>query len=327
MNIVSAQFVKDKRVLLRMDFDVPIKNGIVQDDLRLQAALPTLELCLLNASSVVLCGHIGRPKGVEVPDLTVRPIVHWIEDFYCDLQLPQGRLHILENLRFEKGEDAQDFAFAKELAAFGDVFVNEAFAAHRMAASTTVVPTLLPSAAGLHFAHEVETLTDIRNNPKKPLVVIIGGAKVEDKYNAIVALSKIAEHVLVGGLLSRQIKEQNLPVSGNVILSTSSPDGLDISKESIEKFISYIRNSKQIIWAGPMGKYEDPKGREGNKQLAKAVIDSKAFSVIGGGDSIAALNHYLDQFNFVSIGGGAMLKLLCEGSLPTIKALENDETK
>ncbi|MBI3486465.1 phosphoglycerate kinase [Candidatus Daviesbacteria bacterium] len=304
-----------------MDLDVPIQNGVIQEEYRLMAGLPTLELCLQNAASVVVCGHIGRPLGKEVKELSVAPIVNFFEDWYCDLELPQGRFHVLENLRFEAGEDSGDLNFAKELAAYGDVYVYEAFATHRSAASTTIVPTLIPSAAGLRFAKEVEVLLSLKNNPKKPLVAIIGGAKVEDKYPAVVALSKFCDAVMVGGLLAKQVKEQDLQISKNVLLGKIAENGIDIDQSTIEAFAGVIKHAKQVIWAGPVGKYEDPQGNKGNIGLAQAVIDSGAESIIGGGDSIAALEQFLDKFSFVSTGGGAMLKLLIDGTLPTIEAL------
>lgn len=329
MQTVSAPFVKNKRVLLRMDLDVPIRDGFIQDEFRILAGLPTLELCLQNAKSVVICGHVGRPNGVEVESLSVAPVVNFLEDWYCDLELPAGRLHVLENLRFEKGESfdtAQDkdevLRFAKELATYGDVFVNEAFAAHHPSASTTVIPTLLPSAAGLNFAREVQVLTGVKNNPKKPLIAIISGIKVEDKYPAIISLSNIADAVLVGGLLPQLIKEQNLPITPNILLGQRSENGLDLSDATLDAFANLIKNAKQVIWAGPVGKYEEPSGNKGNQILAQAVIASKADSIVGGGDTIAALKKYLDQFNFVSTGGGAMLRLLVDGTLPTIEALK-----
>ncbi len=322
-HVVSPELIKEKVVLLRMDLDIPILDGKIQDDFRLKAGLPTLELCLAHADSVVICGHIGRPNGREVPDLSVAPIVEWLENWYCDLQLPPDSLHVLENLRFEDGEDAQDPNFAKELASYANFFVNDSFAGHHPASSTTLVPTLLPSAAGLRFAYETDVLLDIRNSPKKPLIAIIGGAKIEDKYQAVVELSKFCDFVLVGGLLPREIKSQSLPVAENVILGESSLNGLDLSDESIEKFTGILKTAKQVIWAGPVGRFEDPNGNKGNKKLAEAILASDTESIIGGGETITALKDNLDKFDLVSIGGGAMLKLLSEGTLPTIEALND----
>lgn len=325
MREIAAKDLHNKRVLLRMDLDVPIFDGKILEDFRLQAGLPTLELCLQNAASVVICGHIGRPKGQVVEDYSVAPIVNFLEAWYCDLELPAGRLHVLENLRFEKGEEDADLDFAKELAQYGDMYINEAFAAHHPAASTTVITKLLPSFAGLRFGYEVKVLTSVRDNPKKPLVAIVGGAKIEDKYPAIVNLSRFCDAVLVGGLLPTKIKEGSLPVPENVILGKMASSGIDIDSETIEAFKGVLKHAKQIIWAGPVGKYEEKEGNAGTLELAQAAIDSKAETIIGGGDSITALAKFLGDFSFVSTGGGAMLKLLCDGTLPTITSLDESE--
>ena len=308
-----------------MDLDVPIFDGHIKEDYRLKAGLPTLELCLQNASSVVICGHIGRPKGQVVEDFSVAPIVNFLEDWYCDLELPAGRLHVLENLRFEKGEEECSLDFAKELAMYGDIYINEAFAAHHPSASTTIITKFLPCFAGLRFAHEVEVLKSVRQSPKRPLVAIVGGAKIEDKYPALIALSKFCDAVLVGGPLPVKIKEGSLPVPENVILGKIAASGMDIDDATIEAFQGVLKHAKQVIWGGPVGKYEEKEGNKGTVELAKTILESKAQTIIGGGDSIAALSKYLDDFDFVSTGGGAMLKLLIHGTLPTIAALDESQ--
>lgn len=339
MQVVSPELIKGKKVLLRMDIDVPLERvggtGYrVQDDFRLKACLPTLELCLENAQSVVVMGHLGRPGGKEVPELSVGPVVEWLEAQTPDKDVPQGKLHVLENLRFEPGESfdtAQDrdavLEYAKELAKLGDFFVYESFAAHRPAASTTVLPSLLPHAAGLRFAKEVDTLLRARNNPEKPLVAIIGGAKVEDKYESVVALSKFCDAVLVGGLLPKEIQEKKLEISRNVMLGKIAENGIDLAEESVDAFIRLIKNAKEIIWGGPVGKYEDEVGIKGTEKLAHAILESNAHTIVGGGDIVGAITKLglLSQFEekgLVSTGGGAMLKLLTDGTLPTIEALE-----
>lgn len=331
MQVVTPELIKGKKVLLRMDIDVPLRQAQgkleVEDDFRLKACLPTLELCLKHAQSVVVMGHLGRPEGKEVPELSVAPVVEWLESQNAKKDVPQGKLHVLENLRFETGEDAADPAFAKELASMGDFLVYEAFAAHRPAASTTVLPTLLPHAAGLQFAKEVEVLTEARNNPKKPLISIIGGAKVKDKFESVVALSKFCDAVLVGGLLPREIQEQKLEVDRNVMMGKIAENGIDLADESIEAFIRLIRNAKQLIWGGPVGKYEDEVGIKGTEKLAHAILSSDTETIVGGGDIVAALGKIglLEKFKhkgLVSTGGGAMLKLLSDGTLPTIEALK-----
>lgn len=315
MQVVTADFVKHKKVLLRLDLDVPLRQAQghgqleVTEDFRLKAALPTLDLCLQNASQVIIMGHVGRPTG-ENPSFSVAPIYDWLtEHGYKNFK-------ILENLRFEEGESfdsAQDLRddnieYAKELASLGDVYVNEAFGSHHPAASTTILPTLLPHAVGLHFAKEVEKLTEVRENPKHPLVVIIGGVKLEDKLPAIEAMRKIADSVLIGGKIASEIG-----LSKNL-----TEDGFDINDETISQWKLVLQNASMIVWNGPLGKTE-----KGTLEIAKAVIDSGAESIVGGGDTIDLLDQLdlLDKFSFVSVGGGAMLKFLTEGTLPTIEAL------
>lgn len=341
MQVINEDLIKNKRVLLHLDFDVPLTQTPVShsilsesgqnlefkttiaDDSRLKAGLKTLEFCLEHAQSVVVMGHLGRPAGKVDPNLSVGPVVQWLQEHFKTLALPEGKLHVLENLRFEPGEESKDQNFAKELATFGDVYINEAFAAYHAAASNTLVPTLIPHAAGFRFATEVETLLQVRENPQKPLVVIIGGAKVEDKYQAVVNLSQFADAVLVGGLLPQKIKDQNLDVAANVMLGKLNEEGTDLAHETVESFISVIKNAKQVIWGGPVGKYEDIFSNLGNERLAQAIIDSGAYSIIGGGDTQAAIKKYLNKINFVSTGGGAMLELLATGSIPSLDALNS----
>lgn len=321
MQKITPELISGKRVLLRFDIDVPIENGEVVEDLRLIAGIPTLDMCLIHAASVVIFGHVGRPKDKD-PKYSVKPVASWFEKTFADVDLPEGKLHILENTRFERGEEEMSIDFARELASLGDVYINEAFAAHNPSASTTILPTLLPHAAGLNFVREVETLLEVRNNPKKPQVALIGGAKVEGKYQAAIALSKTCDLVLIGGLLAKNIKEQNLEVPKNMVLATLDPSGVDISESSTEMFIDMIAHSKQVIWGGPMGKYEVEEGMKATKKIAEAIINSKVDSIIGGGDTTAALADYLEKFSFVSTGGGAMLELLAKGTLPTIDVLK-----
>lgn len=353
MQVVTPQFVSKKKVLLRLDLDVPLvrksDRWVVADDFRLRAGLETLKLCLNHASSVVILGHLGRPSGKEVPELSVTPIINWLESQPTQKNLPQGKIHVLENLRFKAGEESQDEQFAKELAALGDVFVNESFAAYHKASSTTVLPTLLPHAAGLRFAKEVEVLTRVRENPKKPLVVIIGGVKVEDKLPAIEVMSKIADAVLVGGKLVSELagpagsQPQNLPTaltsagphSGaprspspafsypNILVGKLNKQGTDIAPETTQSWEKVIMNAKMILWNGPMGRVEEDQNDQ-TRLIAQMVIKSRAESIVGGGDTIAALTKWglRDKFSFISTGGGAMLKFLADGTLPTIEALQ-----
>src|SRR5258708_3546388 len=326
MRTVQPGLIEGKRVLLRMDLDVPLKQvdsgqWTVEDDFRLRAGLPTLEMCLQHAESVIIMGHVGRPEGQD-PKLSVKPIVDWLERYYADVELPEGILHVLENLRFEAGEDSSDPKFAQELASLGDFYINDAFASHHPAASTTLLPTLLPHAAGLTFAKEVEELTQLKHQPKKPFVAIIGGAKIEDKLPVLQTFAQIADAVLVGGKLPEEIKAEGITLPSNVLVAKMNEQGTDLSAEVADAFRGVILSSKQIVWAGPMGKYEDG-FIEGTKALAQAVIQSGAHSVVGGGDTITVLDELglLNKFSFVSTGGGAMLEFLVKDTLATIEAL------
>ncbi len=330
MEVVTTDLVKGKTVLLRLDIDVPVENGRVLEDFRLKASLNTLRLCLNSAQKVIVLGHLGRPNGQVVPELSVAPIHDWYDkEGGLGDYLNNQRLRFLENLRFEKGEDDSDIDYAKQLASFGDFFVNESFASHHKSASTTVLPTLMPHAAGLRFAREVDKLTEVSKNPTRPLVAIIGGAKVEDKYPAVVELGKLCDKVLVGGLLAKRIKDQGLEIPTNVVLGTPNEEGIDLSAASLGVFTQIIENSKGIIWSGPVGKYEDPNGNQGNQLLAHAILNSGLTGILGGGDTIASLDklNLLTQFTdqdspvFVSVGGGAMLKFLTEGTIPALQAL------
>jgi len=356
VRIVSSDLVKDKKVLLRLDLDVPIEDGKVIEDFRLKSGLSTITLILQNASKVVLIGHLGRPfktaeeeKNGSVPTLSLKPVHEWLQDnlnqdieFVTELEsakVSPAKIVMLENIRFFHGEilgpeyhatcssKTCDMDFARQLASIGDFFINEAFASHNPSASTTILPTLLPSAAGLHFAKELEKLLQIRNNPQKPFVAVLGGAKLEDKLGVLELFSKIADAVLVGGKLPQEIKDKNMKVAKNVMVAQMNEAGLDVSPSAAESFTGVIKNASQVVWAGPLGKYEEEQSILGTKIVAEGILDSKADVLIGGGDTIAAIGklNLLGQFEqraFISTGGGAMLRLLIDGTLPTIDVLE-----
>lgn len=343
MQVVTAEAIKGKKVLLRLDLDVPLgkltgdslpagQAGLqVTEDFRLKAGLPTLKLCLENAEAVIIMGHIGRPEGKEVKELSVAPIYDWYEENGFAEDLKSQKLRILENLRFEKGESfdtTQDETivseYAKELAALGDIYVNEAFASYHEAASTTVLPHLLPHYAGLRFAVEVERLTRILEDPGRPLVVIIGGAKIEDKLPLIKVMAELADHVLVGGKLISEIeKEPALKdvLGDKVIVGKLIEGGKDITEETVEEWKKMIHWANMVVWNGPLGVVEE--GFENSKKIAQEIIDAGCESIVGGGDTVASLGKWemLGKFNFVSTGGGAMLKFLTDKTLPTIEAL------
>lgn len=356
MVVVTPQLVQDKNVLLRLDIDVPLRlaslaqgfslrlqpNGKpslqnkweVVDDFRLKAGLPTLRLCLEHAKEVVIMGHIGRPDSAKASSgkpneffdqaLSVAPIYEWLEEQGFSDELGSGKLKLLENLRFEKGEEGCDLEYARELPAFGDFFVNEAFAAHHPAASTTILPTLLPHAAGLRFAQEVGVLTKVREASRRPLVVIIGGVKLEDKLPAVLSMAKIADYVLVGGKIAAELSTRG---SANILVAELNKEGTDVTEETISSWKEIINGAKIIVWNGPIGKVqnlEEMGSERGTYELAKIISDSDAETVVGGGDTVGFLDNsgLLDKFSFVSTGGGAMLEFLTYGTMPTIEVLK-----
>lgn len=329
MQVVTSELIQDQKILLRLDLDVPLEDGKVQDDFRLKVGLSTLKLCLEYGEQVVVMGHLGRPQGKVVPELSVEPIYDWLTQQGLGEKFKSGKLKLLENLRFEEGEEKGDLEYAKSLINLVDpkgkgnvVFVNEAFAAYHPASSTTVLPTLLPSYIGLHFAQEVEKLMQIRENPKHPLVLIIGGAKVEDKLPVVEAMSKIADYTLVGGKIVTErskVKSQK----SKIMFAELNEEGTDITKETVEEWRKIIVNAKMIVWNGPMGQVEEPRNFQ-THNLANLIVQSEAETIVGGGDTVGYLEKLglLERFSFVSSGGGAMLKFLVDGTLPTIEALK-----
>ncbi len=358
MQKVSVELVKGKKVLIRYDIDVALSEAeaklVVGEEFKLKAGLETLRLCIENASKVIICGHVGRPfataddeKRGNPPELSAKPIQEWFEqilgekvDFVDSLEKAansEAKIVLLENIRFFHGEipgpeyhgtctsKTCDIDFAKQLASLGEVYINEAFSSYNKSASTTIVPTLMPHAAGIHFVQEVETLLNVRNNPKKPFIGIMGGAKVKDKLPVISALAKNADAILVGGKLANEIREQEVELPKNVMVGRLNGDGFDISPETTASWKNLISGAAMIVWNGPLGKFEDPKYDQTSK-VAEMILESAAEIVIGGGDSVAALNQAgllqkAEQKAFVSVGGGAMLRLLADGTLPTIEAL------
>ncbi len=334
--------VGGKRVLVRVDFNVPLEDGQVADDTRIQAALPTLELLLeRDASELVLCSHLGRPKG-EDPELSMRPVEERLREL-----LPDERIRLLENTRFDPGETKNDPAFARELAAHGDLYVNDAFgAAHRAHASTAGVAELLPAYAGLLLLRELEELGALLGSPERPFVAIVGGAKVEDKVGVLRTLAERADTLLVGGKMAEDIRgdeeygdlEAELPTDvvaaaefdaeaeSRVTGVDDVPDGwlgLDIGPETRRSFAERIGEARTVFWNGPMGVFEWPRFAEGTKAVAEAVAKSDAHSVVGGGDSVRAVHELglAERIDWVSTGGGASLELLEGKELPGVVAI------
>ncbi|MCX6524717.1 MAG: phosphoglycerate kinase, partial [Actinobacteria bacterium] len=358
--------VSGKSVLLRADFNVPLKDGVITDDLRITAALPTINWLVEHGAKVTACTHLGRPKGEPDPQYSVEPVRQRLSELAPGVEL-------LENLRFNPGETSNDPAFVDSLIAGHDLYVNDAFgASHRSHASIVGPPTKLPSAAGRLLAKEVDILLGLRENPSHPFVAITGGSKVSDKLGVLTALLEIADSIIIGGGMCftffaamgnsignslcepdqietcAQLLEQHgdrLHLPSDVVglgpggkigdpsaggevrnFGRSLPEGwmgLDIGPGAAAEFGDIIAEARTVLWNGPMGVFEDPRFEAGTRSVAISVAESSAFSVIGGGDSAAAVAQFglADQVSHISTGGGASLELIEQGDLPGLAAL------
>ncbi|KAB1908145.1 phosphoglycerate kinase [Micromonospora sp. AMSO1212t] len=389
-----AEGVSGRRVLVRADLNVPLdkQTGEITDDGRIRAVLPTLSALVQAGAKVVVCSHLGRPKGAPDPQFSLRPVagrlgellgapVHFAEDTVGDsarstvAALADGQVALLENLRFNKGEtskdDAERGAFADQLAALGDSYVDDAFGAvHRKHASVHDVSARLPHFAGRLVLREVEVLSRLTGEPERPYVVVLGGSKVSDKLAVIEALLPTVDRLLIGGgmcftflkaqghevgtsLLEKDMVEtcRNLMerAPGKIMLPVDvvaadafAPDaahdtvpadgipshrlGLDIGPETVAGFAAALSQAKTVFWNGPMGVFEMAAFANGTRGVAEAITKADAFSVVGGGDSAAAVRALgLDESSFghISTGGGASLEYLEGKTLPGIAALEN----
>jgi len=333
--------VAGKRVLVRSDLNVPLEDGRVADETRIQASLPTLRFLLQRgAAQVRVCSHLGRPKGPD-PAFSIEPVRARLREL-----LPDERIEVLENTRFNPGETTNDPGFARELANGCDLFVEDAFGSvHRAHVSTVGVAELLPAYAGLLLERELEELGKLLGGVERPFVLVSGGAKVEDKLGVLRKLGGKADTVLIGGKMAEELRDEN-PLDFEVVLptdvvaaaafdaeaeSTVSPFdalpegwlGLDIGPETRERFGAELSRAKTIFWNGPMGVFEWPRFAAGTKAVAEAVAGSNGFSVVGGADSIRALNELglTDQVSWVSTGGGAALELLEGKQLPGVAVI------
>ena len=354
-----------RRVLVRCDFNVPLRGGEITDDLRIRAAVPTLSWLQGQGAHVTACSHLGRPEGEPDPEFSMDPVRARLDELLPGVEL-------LENLRFDAGETQNDPEFVQRLIEGQDAYVNDAFgASHRAHASVVGPPQFLPSAAGRLLAREVEVLSPLRTDPKRPFVAVLGGAKVSDKVGVIEALLDVVDTLVVGGGMAftflaaqgnsigdslfeedqvetcRRLLDSgatiHLPTDvtalgpGGVIgdpdaggevrqMGTSLPDGwmgLDIGPGSAAEFADVILDARTVFWNGPMGVFEDPRFEAGTRTVAQAVADSRAFTVVGGGDSAAAVAQFgfADDVDHISTGGGASLELLETGDLPGLVAL------
>ena len=352
--------VTGKRILLRTDFNVPMEGPdnarVITDDFRIRAALPTINWLTSRGATVVCASHLGRPKGQTVEKYSMAPVRARLQELAPGVEL-------MENLRFNAGEEANSEAFVAQLVQGFDMYVNDAFgAAHRSHASVSGPPKTLPSAAGRLLQKEVEVLGEMRNHPKRPFIAVLGGAKVSDKLGVIEALlSTVDALVIGGGMCFTFLAAKGMPVGDSIceldqvavckrLLDGPKPihlpedivglnaDGnyatfgirlpegakcLDIGPGTAAAFTDVIMDARTVFWNGPMGMFEDPRFAAGTKTVAQAVADTKAFTVVGGGDSAAALAQFGldDEVDHVSTGGGASLEFLELGDLPGLAAL------
>lgn len=415
LKVFSPSDIAQKTVLVRVDFNVPLSSDSpreVEDDRRILQSLPTIKELLKHQSKVVLVSHVGRPQSPEDHELSLRPIAERLEKLLGHpvtflsqsvgetvtsriRQAEYGSVSVLENVRFYEGEKKNDPAFARELAALAEVYVNDAFSvSHRAHASTEGITHFLPSFAGLGLAAEVKALSEVRDNPAQPLVVVIGGAKISDKVEAVVNLSHKAAMILIGGAVANNfLKAEGLEIHKSVIqdapadlkqkgvnyinvakdlldqarservwvsdhyplpkilypldvVAAASADSkethmidlthdaqdtdqdknlmyFDIGPKTTQLYREILASAKTIFWNGPMGLWEQPQFSSGTKHIAQAIADSAATSIVGGGDTVAALDHFqvTDRFTYISTGGGASLEFLAGKDLPGITPL------
>ena len=298
--------LKGKKVLLRVDFNVPVKNGKIEDDFRIRQTMPTINFLKRKGAEIILLSH-GNLKPVEK---------------YLGMKFALG------NLRNFPGEEKNDLEFAKKLAGLGDVYVNDAFSvSHREHASIVGLPKFLPHYAGLLFEKELKNLKSAFH-PEHPFLLILGGIKFETKLGVVNKFLRLADKIFIGGALV--VKAMEMPIANSpagekkIIFPLGDPAALDSNAQTLEILGEEIKKAKFILWNGPLGDYERGYAK-GTKELARLIAKSKAKSIIGGGDTIAVVRKAkisLNKFSFVSTAGGAMLEFLAKGTLPGIKALE-----
>jgi phosphoglycerate kinase len=379
--------IRGKKVLMRADFNVPLKDGKVADDTRIRAALPTVQYLLEQEAAIILCSHLGRPKGKRLPELSLRPVanrlsellskpVTFVEDCIgpavkeAASLLQTGEVLLLENTRFHHEETENDPAFSAELASLAEIYVNDAFGtAHRAHASSEGVAHYLPAVAGFLMEKELEFLGKALSSPEHPFVAILGGAKVSDKIGVVRNLLERADMLLIGGGMantflkakgfnmgdslveedSLQMASEILKQSGEKLLLPADavigdafrddanrqivpvdqvPDGwriLDIGPNTVEEFSNVLHPAKLVVWNGPMGVFEFDAFAQGTYAVAQAIADSDAISIVGGGDSAAAISKagLTNRITHVSTGGGASLEFLEGKILPGVAALED----
>ncbi len=391
--------VKGKRVLVRCDFNVPIKDGVITDDNRITAAVPTIKKLMDDGGKVILCSHMGKPKGKPVPGLSLSPVARRLEEvlghkvtFVPDIEvtgkiarkavdaMKDGDVILLENTRFRSEEEQNDATFSRELASLCDVFVNDAFGtAHRAHCSIVgAAGNVHETVIGYLMKKEIEYLGNAVEDPKRPFVAILGGAKVAEKLGIISTLLEECDTLIIGGGMAysfiraqgfgvgsslldkdkldycREMMEKAKKLGKNLVLPVDSavaaefPNpidaeidieyydsheiphdrmGLDIGPKTMEIFADAVKHAKTVLWNGPMGVFENPKLAAGTLAIAKALTETDAITIVGGGDSVAAVKSlgYADKMSHVSTGGGASLEFLENRTLPGIEAVKTKE--
>ena len=384
--------VAGKKVLLRCDFNVPTKDGKITSDKRIVAALPTIEYLVKHGARVILCSHMGKPKGEVKPELSLKVVAERLSELLGQpvkmasdvvgesaqslaASLKDGEVMLLENTRFEKGETKNDPAFAEKLASLAEIYVSDAFGAvHRAHASTAGVAAFLPAVSGLLVARELEIMGGALENPKRPFVAVLGGAKVSDKIGVINNLLEKADTIIIGGGMAytfsaaqggkvgdslleadwesyanemvEKAKEKGvkllLPVDtvcadafapdakSQVVKAGEIPDGwqgLDIGPETVKLYCGAVADAGTVIWNGPMGVFEFPAFAKGTEAVAEALSKTDAITIVGGGDSAAAVEQlgYADKMTHISTGGGASLEFLEGKELPGVAAADDKE--
>ena len=393
MNTANKMSVKDidvagKKVLVRCDFNVPLKEGVITNDKRIVAALPTIKYLKDNGAKVILCSHLGRPKGEWLPEFSLAPVAKRLSELLeCEVRMSkdvigedaknisetikEGEVALLENVRYYKEETKNVPEFAKELASLAEIFVNDAFGtAHRAHASTTGVADYIPAVCGFLIQKEIEVMGKALDNPVRPFVAVLGGAKVSDKIGVITNLLEKVDTLIVGGAMAYTFlkaeghnvgislcEEDKLELASELLAKPKEkgvslllpvdhiaadkfdenaepvavegkdiPEGLmgmDIGAKSVELFKEAVKNAKTVIWNGPMGVFEFKNFAGGTFAVAEAIAETDCISIIGGGDSVAAVTKlgFADKMTHISTGGGASLEFLEGLELPGIAAL------
>ena len=393
MNTANKMSVKDidvagKKVLVRCDFNVPLKDGVITNDKRIVAALPTIKYLKENGAKVILCSHLGRPKGEWLPEFSLAPVAKRLSELLeCEVRMSkdvigedakdisatikEGEVALLENVRYYKEETKNAPEFAKELASLAEIFVNDAFGtAHRAHASTTGVADYIPAVCGFLIQKEIDIMGKALDNPVRPFVAVLGGAKVSDKIGVITNLLEKVDTLIVGGAMAYTFlkaeghnvgislcEEDKLELASELLAKAKEkgvslllpvdhiaadkfdenaepvavegkdiPDGLmgmDIGPKSVELFKEAVKNAKTVIWNGPMGVFEFKNFAGGTFAVAEAIAETDCISIIGGGDSVAAVTKlgFADKMTHISTGGGASLEFLEGLELPGIAAL------